>query len=125
MNACVKRLRERRDRLISKEKWGASVANDNVIDPLFDLEQRINAHHDAIGNLMHLRNDSPENEQIRRQLDEGITSLRHLQSEYAEALQARYEARTDLPSREDSDDFKKAMALVEYYENHTSDDDPS
>lgn len=125
MNACVKRLRERRTGLNTKGEWGAAVANDNVVDPLFDLEQRINAHHDAIANLMHLRNDCPENEQVCRQLEEGITSLRQLQSEYAEALQARYESRTDLPSREDPDDFKKAMALVEYYENHTSDDDPS
>lgn len=126
MNAWVKRLHGRRDRQISKEKWGMVTANDNIADPLFGLEQRINAHHKAIAHLMHLRNDYPENERVSLEIDTELTKLRQVQNEYAVILQTRYEARTDLPSREDCDDFKKAMALVESYEkNHTAEHDPS
>ena len=95
------------------------MEHDDPDDSPDPIETRIEAGHAEISQFMHERNARPDDVDVKNRLDTVFVELRKLQKEYADRLAVRYHARLDLPSMKDSEDFKKAMELVEYYENRS------
>jgi len=120
MYALAERVSHRRGRCLTYTNFDA-VAQDDNQEPIDDLEARINATYGELSRLMHERNARPDDANLKARLDAKFATMRAMQEEHAQQLAARYHSRDRIPS-EDSDDFKKAMELLEYYENRTVDD---
>jgi len=124
MKALASVFEKRRDRSLSFTRWSqASVPQNDNRGPMVELEAQIDAKHEEISRLMYARNARPEDTSLKVRLDDAFKQLRAMQEEHAAQLSMRYLQQDGMPSEEDSDEFKKAMELLEHYEN-SPDDDP-